>query len=971
MTEDIKKDSNNIPKECKFQEEPNELAMLYSLILNNGNPKTSIIFKKYAFHVQNHVYKNGYILKETNNLIEDFFLFSPKEIKISDTTFKAYNFESLFAFFNKKKIDDDRIYLNDEKFNIMTIFANESKSFDFLLKAKNDINLGEYKVTKRVINLTLLSELISPEKKYIKFSKDSFYLSNPERDKLINDIGYHVNKKGILFIYGPSGLGKTVTFLKFRHQYINTLYINLKDIFSSFEIREIFDSLVSELSFLFNDDTKFNEYIQKELLPIIQNKILYDGKEVFCELLVQIIKTITIINRKKGKLYIIIDQYKLCYDESLKIKNILANYTTIVPIICSSSNEDNIYNQYYKLFVLDNNISNIIYLTGFGGFELDLPDYKLKLIKEFGDFPKYIEDISKLPENEDDIKKYRADTLDILKAKINKFIAHKIFYSSSHKITNIIKEMIQLEGTIIDTYKFSKLFHFIPLKYFIPKKMNQNNFKIYYAFPFIKNILLCIINDNISEINSQILDDSIYSIQIAWNFEILVQNYFSLEKKPFPDLNYFVKSQVEVNSIFDFKEIILKAEYNNQNIQLNEDKEYIFKIKSSEKNKFFEKLISLDGITNISQKSFGESYDGAILIPSPSTKNNRNFHFLLYQVTLDRSNEHFIYREKILDSLSNIKILFETFFNIKIIDFYFMYILNYYRKGTTNVEKLCNYYTNKLYYCFYDSKSNKLRNRNSSELQWSLLKKFAKVKNFSKSYKEFIKNSYLSNLLLEDSFNKMSSELLKIENKDKNNNIENNLSEEEKKEIFNKINITVNSFLNKDINFVYEDNNNDKIFINKKTMPNKQELGNSKKDKKKNYIEKNKIKQVVDFLPKDLSEKEKKFIIQKGDNYTFITHLQQKIEKKIKNIKINNLIRGFFPINCLFVNHEYAILYIGFKGESESAILAYFSKDEEKILLFDLINEKDIKQEEKIFIDIFNPIFSFNNYISYMFKTNE
>ena len=124
-------------------------------------------------------------------------------------------------------------------------------------------------------------------------------------------------------------------------------------------------------------------------------------------------------------------------------------------------------------------------------------------------------------------------------------------------------------------------------------------------------------------------------------------------------------------------------------------------------------------------------------------------------------------------------------------------------------------------------------------------------------------------------------------------------------------------------------------------------------------------------MTKDLSEKEKKLIIQKGDNYAFVTPLQQKIEKKIKNIKINNLIRGFFPINCLFVNQEYVILYIGLKGESESVILAYFSKEEEKISLFDLIKEKDIKQEEKIFIDIFNPIFSFNNYISYMFKENE
>ncbi len=111
--------------------------------------------------------------------------------------------------------------------------------------------------------------------------------------------------------------------------------------------------------------------------------------------------------------------------------------------------------------------------------------------------------------------------------------------------------------------------------------------------------------------------------------------------------------------------------------------------------------------------------------------------------------------------------------------------------------------------------------------------------------------------------------------------------------------------------------------------------------------------------------------MESGDNYTFETICQQKIENKLKANKINNIIKGFFPINCLFVNQEYAILYIGLKVESDSVILAYFSKEEKKISLYDLINEKDIKQEQKIFIDLFNPIFSFNNYISYMFKENE
>ena len=70
-----------------------------------------------------------------------------------------------------------------------------------------------------------------------------------------------------------------------------------------------------------------------------------------------------------------------------------------------------------------------------------------------------------------------------------------------------------------------------------------------------------------------------------------------------------------------------------------------------------------------------------------------------------------------------------------------MYILNYYRKGKTNVERLCNYYTNKLYYCFYDHKSKKLKNKNNTELKWSLLKNVSKIRNYTKFRKNYLRLS--------------------------------------------------------------------------------------------------------------------------------------------------------------------------------------------------------------------------------------
>jgi hypothetical protein len=138
-----------------------------------------------------------------------------------------------------------------------------------------------------------------------------------------------------------------------------------------------------------------------------------------------------------------------------------------------------------------------------------------------------------------------------------------------------------------------------------------------------------------------------------------------------------------------------------------------------------------------------------------------------------------------MDSLPNIKKKFESVFNINIVNFYFTYILNYYRKGITNVERLCNYYANKLYYCFFDNKNKKLRNKNNIELKWSLLKTVGKLRNYSKKYKEFSKNSYLSNLFLKDAYERISMGKLNKENEEeiKDNSVFLNAEEKKKSEM--------------------------------------------------------------------------------------------------------------------------------------------------------------------------------------------
>ena len=77
--------------------------------------------------------------------------------------------------------------------------------------------------------------------------------------------------------------------------------------------------------------------------------------------------------------------------------------------------------------------------------------------------------------------------------------------------------------------------------------------------------------------------------------------------------------------------------------------------------------------------------------------------------------------------------------------------------------------------------------------------------------------------------------------------------------------INVNSFLNKNIDFVYEQNNNLINNKRKRASLNKGELNISKKD----YIENNKIKKVIDFLPDNLNQNKKIFVDKNEDKYTF------------------------------------------------------------------------------------------------------
>ena len=105
--------------ECKINEDKNTLHEIFLLISKNQNP---IKIKNYTFNAIKNISTKGYILKETNKLIDDFDIFPPKEIKISDISFTAYNFNSLYAFFKKKEIALNNLYLNEKNLISLIFF---------------------------------------------------------------------------------------------------------------------------------------------------------------------------------------------------------------------------------------------------------------------------------------------------------------------------------------------------------------------------------------------------------------------------------------------------------------------------------------------------------------------------------------------------------------------------------------------------------------------------------------------------------------------------------------------------------------------------------------------------------------------------------------------------------------------------------------------------------------------------------
>lgn len=935
-----------------------EYSDLHSIILQKIKKGcSSLTVNEYKFKVFYNPAKKCYCLNEDTGSLEEIEIYEPKTVIISGFKIIIYNLDTFFAFLEKKCIQQDNIYYKEKQFNVYKIFSEKEKELELFLGSKNKEESKTYQIMQKPTNSKILKSLVKQDKNYIDYNDNSELFINEERNNFINDIYNHNKSEGILYIYGPSGIGKTVTLLLFRYYYKNTLYLNLKYIFHNLESKKIYDSVIDELSFMFSNNTNLNNYVNSQLDKVLKSESLYDGYEFFCKLLEKIIKTKSdFLNVRKGEMFIVIDQYQSKFDSKLKIKNILNNSNDIVSVICSSTNQESFRVEFGDIFFQGKRINKIKYVKNFGTLSIPkLSINKLNLVKELGDLPKYIEEINRI--EEDKINEYRKKKIEYINKKINKFLLNKTF-GTTYKVAKIVKEIIQYENTSILANQFQSLFRFLPLKYFIPIKIEQNNYKYNYSFPLIKQVLESIINDYSYEINKELLEESKYSVTTAWNFEFLIQNHFALNTKPFNDLEYYIKSKIEINSIFDLKEIILTIPYNDKNLELKGN-DYIYKINSKEdKNNFIKTLISLDGITDITQKPFGESYDGGLLIPiKQKNTSSKKFDFLLYQATLDRPTSSFISREEILKNIPQIKRRFETCFDITINNFYFIYILNFQRKGMTNVEKLCNYYTNKLYFAFYDSKDDTLKNKNNQILKWNLIKDVAKIGHLSEEYNNFNKYTYMINLSLNDAYENISNLILKNE---KGKGVFPEIDDKEKEKIKDEIKITANSFLNKEIDVMI----GDKAFTKKKT---KREEDKNEKPKIQEEKEiNNKIKKINDFLPKELNKFEMNYIYSESNIFFMKNEYEETVKKILKITKTKNLKRGLFLPICLYDNDNIAIIY--FNTKKEQIVLSKYSKTENEILFYDMKTKNLITPSDELVKNICNPYICMNEYISYLFE---
>lgn len=945
---------------------------------NNSNFKITI--ENFEFNIIKMAM--GYNVYANEN---EFFTTILKKISITNSetsnTYIVYNYDHISELLILEKLEESNISLYPIDTPIFNIFFNKIEKYTINNIKEKSLNNDIIKVN--LFNTNKLKSFISHETNYVKYNDNSLYYDSDNRNYLINLL----IQKNYTFLCGPSGSGKTVTLLYFRAMpYFNVLYFNLKYLSKFNNDTQIKQKIILELRYCFDTNVNLNNFID-EVFKVKEDIKLKSSIDIIQLYLINIIKNYQIIidsNKTKKPVCVILDQYKYKFDPYCRLDNLLKSYNKNIHYIkCSSMNEENVKEEIKKYLFEEN--ENIIFMKSLVSQQNILKEENLYENKEkniylmdLGYFPLYVENINSIDDNnKEKIEKYSQNIIDDLTSKINNIISKKanLYNIQPYKI---IRDIIKKEGIDISRNEFERLLDYLPLKYVLPFKKNNNIYMFNYSFKLLGIVFKNIYNQMIENLSLDYYEILESGSKTGFLFEEIVQCLFKAGKNLFNNEKLIIKKEVHVNSIYNLNEVKFCSKSDDKNIIISKNNNLpVYQIQDyEEKKKIFRNEIYEGCVNSILQRPCGELYDCAVLIP---TGGQREFDIFLCQITLDKEYNEFLQRSMIIESLQQIKKRFELIFDIKIRKFYFSYILDQNRKGRTKVEEYCNDFNNKLYCSYYNNKF--LYNKKGSLFNLNNMKKNCLITELSEENVSYNLNTSLAYKTCMSNSSKISfSRTL---------NIEYITNEKDKKNIIEETNLLcelsqgkeIQTFLNKK----RDETKKKKNLINEKDINNelseKSEKNKSIIVKKHIEIKKNlklegkeihkKINTLIEIFTPDENEAKIFKLNPKRKIFYLSEDYKQKICKLcnvIENSELKIIERGaFFPLNICGLEN-YIIIYYNKKDKNN--ILVKYNKNDSTFEYWD-INEIDLLSDKDGFNfmnNLNNPKLFFENYSSYLIK---
>ena len=703
-------------------------------MLKYHNLRSNLIYMK-----KNNIKQKEFITEKN----EKYNLKFLTELGNNKFEFKIDNSQLLFIYGKKKIFLENKdgkaeyevyVYNNEQLFKFQTylIEKNEGKDIDFFDKLNNlitDINsdklfdlvhhlkINEKKDTlevennedyyKNIFDKYIKNKFSNNEEKlsfnldkYSNLNQSNFeYFESDSRNELFDSLRKFITSgEGYKAFTGVSGTGKTITLLKFLDQMSKnypTCYFNIKSLIKISNIK----ILASEIVKLFIKEYLYDDYIK--LIRQIEEK---DNLPIW-DKIIEILNFIIDINRIKGKIIIVIDQYKIGYDPFLKLIEMLKSekYQRIKFIICSSVHENDAKSSIaYESNAKTLKLKSILiykYIKQLFSVENIIKNKKIKeMMQLFNFIPKYYYQFVNQYHADDEIE----ENEELLKTKIEQFLSEQfedlVDKLSSFFLENnidIIKEYNNIcqifRGENLNEIELIYAIQKIPLKYSIYENYDNQTFKIMPAFDFIYGPLRRVYKKATipNLINVGIIMENKSRGEFGNIFDSLVNYHFDLGKNIF---GLKISHVIIVNEIINFSSI--------KKI-ISQEKDY-FIDKINLNNLFDKNVIYLEQFN-----SNGQCVDGGFLIPIPNTD---SYAILLYQSSI-RKRKHFskdfIYNYIYKFTKKNIN----EQLGIKIEKMYFTYIID-------NDDKVTIQYCNDsdIYYIFYDYEKSKFFFGNQKEI---------------------------------------------------------------------------------------------------------------------------------------------------------------------------------------------------------------------------------------------------------------